>query len=713
MASNFELLSPRMKKIIYDMRWQALLPVQELAIPAILHTDRHVTIVAGTASGKTEAAFLPILTMVEKTAAEQLNVLYISPLRSLINDQFTRIEALCTRTDIPVHRWHGDVGMHQKKQLLTDPAGILQITPESLEAMFVNRSHSLRRMFEHVAFVVIDEVHAFLGRDRGIHLQSLLSRLSFYTSVDPRMIALSATVGEIPRVQTWMDPIHPEQVHVIDVKQERSDVLFALDYQEMFDGAIPAGVVRDIRELTRNISAMIFCNSRAQAETLSGELNAFAWNETGAQQKEPHYLIHHSSIDRKEREYVEQTMRTSQTPRSVICTSSLELGIDMGQVDMVIQVDATWSVSSLKQRAGRSGRRKGKRRMVQMYTFDSMGLLQAVAVTELMRSGYVEPADVYPIPYDVLFHQILSLCSERNGLTTNELLHMLQSLAPFRDIPEQEILELLAFAEGNDFLERLTNGQWIVGWNGETILNSQEFYSIFKTPEAYQVIADNHPIGTVEKNGWIDVGSTLLLAGRMWRILEIDDVQMAVRVVPSNTGTPPRYSGMAIKRGHRVSQKMFEILLEDAQYPYLMPQAKNQLECLRAYFVENGIKKHHRLIQRLGENRYIFHMFAGTDIQRTFVWMVRALGEKARMNELGHVELILRRHSIMGLFAAIVDKHWTGEELLPHTFDHERLQTKYSVYLPQTYKDRMHVSSEVDITGTLAFLGEIIPHEIE
>lgn len=713
-VNPFELLSTRIKKIIFEMRWESLTPVQELAIPAVLTGNQHIIISAETASGKTEAAFLPVLSRIEDTATERLKVLYISPLRALINDQFERIETLCKYTDIPVHKWHGDVATQQKRQFVSEPAGILQITPESLEAIFVNRAGSLRKLFADIEFVIIDEIHAFLGRDRGVHLQSLLSRMEWYTQKPPRILALSATLGDMEGVKRWIDPVCPETVCVVSTTEERTETLFALDYEEKRDEQIPNRIVQDIRALTKEYSAMIFCNSRFQAEELGVHLNELAALEYHGCSGFQHYFIHHSSIDRKEREYVEQTMRSATNPCSVICTSSLELGIDIGPVDLVIQVDATWSVSSLKQRVGRSGRRRGKARIVQMYADDAMGLLQAIAVTELMREGWVEAAEEYPIPYDILFHQMLSICAERNGITTQKLVNILQALRPFVGIPAEAILQLLEHVYAHDFLELIGHDQWIVGWKCEQLLRSPEFYAIFQTPKVYHVFDGERPVGTVEKNAWIDIGAHILLAGRMWKIDTVDDANLTIRVVPATHGSPPRYSGMAVKRGHPIAKKMAQILFSQDEYPYLMPNTKRQLTLLRSQLaLENlQVTAVHRLVEHRFAGSYVFQMFAGTDIQRTFVWMVRALGEKARMNESGHIELDLQHHSFLELYRILLTKCWEEDMLLPWIHAHERFQSKYSVYLPQSFRERMHLSSEVDIAGTLQYLQEIIPYEI-
>jgi ATP-dependent Lhr-like helicase len=217
----FSMLSPAMRKVVYDMGWSALSPIQLAAIPTIMAGDSDCILCAETAAGKTEAAFLPILSMIEAFGRQQIAVLYISPLKALINDQYQRIGDLCSRLDIAVHRWHGDVSTTRKQKTIAQPSGILQITPESLESLMVNRSSYLFTLFHGLKFIVIDELHAFLDSSRGIHLRSLLHRLTRYTESPPRHIGLSATIGDPLIAQQWLSPTNPSSVTFVQLPKNK------------------------------------------------------------------------------------------------------------------------------------------------------------------------------------------------------------------------------------------------------------------------------------------------------------------------------------------------------------------------------------------------------------------------------------------------------------------------------------------------------------
>ena len=202
--SAFERYAPFIQEYIYRKKWTELREVQVEACEAIMDTDNHVIIASGTASGKTEAAFFPILTLLEEKPASSIGVMYIGPLKALINDQFERLDELLREHDIPVWPWHGDISPSVKKKALKTAQGILQITPESLEAMLMRHPGDAGRLFSDLRFIVIDEIHALMGEDRGLQLLCLLSRLEKLTGCSPRRIGLSATLNDYQPAMNYL-----------------------------------------------------------------------------------------------------------------------------------------------------------------------------------------------------------------------------------------------------------------------------------------------------------------------------------------------------------------------------------------------------------------------------------------------------------------------------------------------------------------------------
>ena len=293
---TFELLSKNIQRKIWDMKWNSFTPIQDKSIPTVLQTEQDLIISAATASGKTEAAFLPILTKVEESAKTNLNVLYISPLKALINNQFDRIEKLCEYMNIAVHKWHGDVSQAKKKKFMDNPTGILQITPESIEGLFINRPGVLDKLFSQIEFIVIDEIHSFIDAERGVQLRSLLSRISEISKSKPRIVGLSATINNFELVKKWVNPFDSENVDIIEDKKADKKLLYYLMYFDTDkDNKKPIELYEDIRELTREQKSIIFCNSRAMVEETTVMLNRLAEKECAGEC----YYPHHSSIDKK------------------------------------------------------------------------------------------------------------------------------------------------------------------------------------------------------------------------------------------------------------------------------------------------------------------------------------------------------------------------------------------------------------------------------
>ena len=361
----FERLAPFVQEFVYRQGWKELRSLQAEAIDAIFDTDNDVLITTGTASGKTEAAFLPILSLIATEPIGSIKALYIGPLKALINDQFRRLELLCEAGDIPIHRWHGDVGSSQKSDLIEHPGGVLQITPESIESLFINKTNHLHRLFGGLQFIVVDEVHSFMESDRGVQLRSQLQRIDKYSkSSRPRRIGLSATVGDQEAARQWLNPQSPSKVQIINPEvtippTRLSHLHFSLTKEE-----VPSELVDDLYALTKDKRALVFCNSRKNVEVLTAQLN----RRSSRERIPEHYLPHHGSISKEIREDAEVRMRGDDYPTSVICTNTLELGIDIGQLDMAVQVDSTHTVMSFVQRLGRTGRRQDSSRIMQIYT---------------------------------------------------------------------------------------------------------------------------------------------------------------------------------------------------------------------------------------------------------------------------------------------------------------------------------------------------------
>jgi len=634
--ASFERLAPFLREFIYTEAWEGLRPVQVESIQALMDTEDDLLIMAGTAGGKTEAAFLPILSLIQPDPIGSVRVVYVGPLRALINDQFQRMESLCEKGGIPVHRWHGDIDSSHKSQLIKNPGGILQITPESIESLLINKTDKLRRLFGGLRFIVVDEVHVFLESDRGAQLRSQLERLSNYAILGrPRRIGLSATVGDIEIAKCWLNPLAPERVKIINplgvtVSTRLSHLHFALASADL-----PPELVDDLYELTRNHKSLIFCNSRSNVELVTSQLNRRC-QHYGLNDR---YLPHHGSISKEIREEAEARMKNSEYPVSVVCTNTLELGIDIGQLDLVVQIDSTHSVMSFIQRLGRSGRRPGEPRVMQMYTseMDSgtnvpfyqrlpFGLLKALAVTDLFLEGWIEPPLQRAQPYNVLYHQLLSRLVETYGSTPRDLINFFLNTRVFPGVVPDDYSCLLQQLIAINHIEQMTNGDLILGLAGERIVRSREFYAVFQTPPEWDVRYNQRTVGRISPTPDLTPGTCLLLAGQVWEVKEILPKSKQVLVTPAKEARNMMFAGNGVPEMHpKIGQRVHEILGRSDMPQYLSQPGQTVLAEARRMSAEINLGE--RSIFE-SEKEWIIFPWTGTRAARTLKFALQREGLK-------------------------------------------------------------------------------------
>jgi len=386
MIQAFNLLHPLVRQAVSRLGWHSLRFIQIAVINAYFATARDLLISSPTASGKTEAIFLPGFSDILNERNASVQILYISPLKALINDQHGRLEPIAKGLGIAVHAWHGDIDDGRKQAVRRNPEGILIVTPESLEAMLMNRSGEAATMFAHLQLVVIDEIHAMLNEARGIHLQSLLARLFTLIGYRPRLVGLSATIGDPKEAQAFLNPDAPETVEIIADKDDGRELQIALiaplpkrgddedettsEHDEETPVKAPpdpyAEIIPDIAQVAQDGSNLVFCNSRRVCEMLSAKLHHFV--EESGWSDDP-YASHHGSLSKEVRHATERRLKRG-LGVTAFATSSLELGIDIGEIRRVLQIDPPWTVSSLRQRLGRSGRKDGQPSTLRLYVIE-------------------------------------------------------------------------------------------------------------------------------------------------------------------------------------------------------------------------------------------------------------------------------------------------------------------------------------------------------
>ncbi|MBW8687034.1 DEAD/DEAH box helicase [Chitinophaga rhizophila] len=703
--SEFSLLSEPIRRYINDKRWEALRPIQSAAIKRIMGTEDHYILVSRTASGKTEAAFLPILSKVN-FKDEGVQVLYISPLIALINDQFARVEDLCRYMDVTVTRWHGEANITAKKRLLKQPEGILLITPESIESLFCNRPENARALFSKLKFIVIDEIHTFLGSDRGMHLRSLLSRIGeLATGPKPRIVGLSATVGDYEEAKRFTgDPANTKVLIDPTAKGIKAYFKFSKGNEVAYQPDFIAELYRHVHDR----KVLIFPNTRGNAEELAVKLKKMAERKKG----HPYYFSHHSAVDKDLREYVEEFVKNNKRHNFCIaCTSTLELGIDIGTVETVIQVDATHSIASLIQRVGRSGRKEGEESKLLLYATENWSMLQSFACWELFKEQFVEPVYGQIKPYDLLFHQTLSILKETNGLPRQLLVQKLHNNAVFTAFTGAELDFLLDDMIKRDFIEDLRR-ELIVGVEGEKLTSSRDFYSMFASPVMLKVIHAGNTIGELEVDPAIVIGDNVLLAARIWKITDIDFNTKKVYVTPANDGKKPKFSSGTGDVHPRIRNKMLEILATEFTSDEADSSAIESINEVRSMFREfrlNGQSAVRPVIVK--SDTIDIYTFTGTKINRTLHFLIQTLGNKVIMDDK------TSRISIEGKAINLQELVNNIRYQLPAIREHVRatMETsnppfpvnKWGVWLPIDLQVEYVLNNVFDVPGTAAFLEEL------
>jgi len=640
--SAFSLLHPTIQQKLYQMKWTEIRSVQADAIHAVFESQDHLVISASTASGKTEAAFLPVLSKIIETKGSGIGAIYVGPLKALINDQFQRLEQLCNLSEIPVFKWHGDVSSHKKQKFLKNPHGVLLITPESIESIFINHSDFLLQLYSELSFIVIDEMHSFIGTERGEHLKSLLSRVCSFHAQHVRIIGLSATFGDTTLVKEWLMPRNPESVRILDdTGGERGIKYLIKGYyfqrneagEETEKTDTPDNfqlVIDDVIKYFYRHSSLIFVNSRERLEIITDSVRR-RLEQKGLPDL---FMIHHGSLSKSEREDAECELKTNPL---IACFSSstLEMGIDVGNLSRIGQIGAPWSVNSLVQRLGRSGRGEGESSEMILFIIEQESdniikrlfpeLIRAIAMSELMREKWYEPPQINYPHYSTFVQQILSVIKQTGGINILQLFETLVQKGSFITIQKGEYKSILQKMKELDLIEQAPGGLLILGIKGEDVVRNMEFYAVFQSSPDMQVIHKGRKIGSVAKTPGLENRKFLILAGKRWEITNIDYKKKEILVEPSRGAKPPKFFGSPGPDLHpKIREKMKDILFSDNEIPYLDPKAKEMLEMARKTAIDAELHLKSYLVD--GNDIYWF-TWTGTARNRTLLKLWAMYGE--------------------------------------------------------------------------------------
>ncbi|MFK8399972.1 DEAD/DEAH box helicase [Pseudomonas sp. BGr12] len=628
-SAGFDLLDPAIQRWVWREGWTSLRDAQERAIPALLNADRDVIIAASTAAGKTEAAFLPILTNLLKHDDPAGSVIYVSPLKALINDQWGRLETLCEELDIPVVAWHGDISASRKHRFVKSPRGILLITPESLEAMFVNRGSGLAGVFANLRYLVVDELHAFIGSERGKQLQSLLHRIELVVERTVPRVGLSATLGDMKLASAFLRPRKEQGVEIIESKSSgqvlkvqvrgyvdlpnEQDASSSGTSKQEADSDAEEAIAAHLYQVLRGSNNLVFPNSRQKVERYADRLRRLCESDGVPNEFWPH----HGNLSKDVREETEQALKAGNRPATAVCTTTLELGIDIGSIRTVGQIGSPPSVASLRQRLGRSGRRQGESAILRGYceerslSDDSslsdrlrQGLVQSIAMIRLLMDGWFEPPRVQGCHYSTLVQQVLSIIAQRGGAAAGELWRSLVATGPFSTVAQSDFLMLLRAMGEHDLVVQEASGLLLPGESGERFINHYDFYSAFVSDEEFRLICDGKALGSLPVSSPLSVDQRIIFAGRRWQVAGVDESAKVVVVKPSPGGAPPLFDGVGARVHDQVREEMKRVLGAAEACPFLDSVGQELLDEARCCFNEFALGR--RSLVDVGAKTVVF-----------------------------------------------------------------------------------------------------------
>ncbi len=723
---TFSRLAPFIQDFIYQNNWEELRANQVAATEVILDSEDNLLLSSGTATGKTEAAFLPVLTDLYYRPSSSVGILYVSPLKALINDQFKRLELLLVGSNIPVTKWHGDASRTHKDRLIKNPEGLLQITPESLESLITNKRGASISLFSDLRYIIIDEVHYFMRDARGTQLLSVLERISRLTGSNARRIGLSATMGDLEAAKSWLStgtgrncaaPVYDEGKRRIRLHVERF-----VNYADKRDTQVKEGALvtaesggnmgdREHFEFlfnqTLDKKTILFTNSREESEFIIANLK-----EIAARRKAPDiYRVHHGNVSALLRENTEDEMKSGEEKIVTGATVTLELGIDIGSLDQAVQVGAPISVSSFAQRLGRCGRRGQVPSL--LFTFvenlvintdDVIGPMnwefaRTVAIIELyLKDRWLEPIPPQNHPYNLLYHQTMSVLKSAGEMSPAALASAVLTLGPFAKIPQEDYRILLAHMVAIDQLEKTERGGLIIGREGEKIVNSHKFLTVFIAPEYLLVKEENRTIGTVDKV--YPVGVRFALAGMTWESVDVNERSKVIFVkrVPGISLVDWDVD-FAVWLHTVLVRKIRSVLQGEESFPYLSERSMERLSQMRYIAKNSGILDN--LISPLSERKYAIFPWVGTRQIMTLNYALRRRGVKSKLPFITCLYLeVIYDGGAANLHEIVRDIMERELDLydLPLPKD-AQIEGKYNEFVPSELLKKQYVEDWLDFEG--------------
>ena len=713
----FYLLNKKIQKVIYEMKWEYFRPIQDEAIIHMVNTPSDMIISAPTASGKTEAAFLPIISQIADSGRNSVKILYISPLKALINDQFSRIEELCKYIDFPIIKWHGDADLTRKASLVKNPAGILLITPESIESIFLNKTGQIGNLFKNLEYIVIDEIHSFIGNERGTQLKSLIRRLEYALGIHPYKIALSATISNLNDIAEWLNPQNPKDVKIIEDQDKSKETLglikcfkkkkdlakknFTDDIDDKF-----SELKQDLFKSIKNKKNLIFANAKMILEDFCDSMQTIS-----LENNYPNiFFIHHGSLSKNIREQCEYLLKT-ESNISVFCTSTLELGIDIGNIDRVVFLAPPFSVASFVQRLGRCGRKENSRKEFKFYIEESViddestwydrlrvQLVQCIAIVDLMLKGFSESLNTKIFDYSTFVHQILSYLSQTGGAKVPSIFHNISTISFDNYFKKNEFIDILKYLSLKKIIYQMPDGVITLSKQGERLVENYEFYAAFMSPKEWKVTCDGKEIGQISNDNipYLTKGNHLLLAGNRWEIIELKHNIQVVIVKKGHGKKKIQFSGGYQDISREIHQRMLEIY-ETGYIPiYLSPFSTSIL-------IE-GFEEYKAFVNTSNSN--ILPVLEGSKIKNTISLLLKYCDVEVEDAGIGFLSSQSKGHLIHTLKSINFD-NLDKNSVINLIIRELKYRKKFDYLLPDNILNKSYEQQCLDFQGAKEFIEKL------
>ncbi|MBI4173788.1 MAG: DEAD/DEAH box helicase [Candidatus Aenigmarchaeota archaeon] len=645
----FTLLEPEVRKLA-EGRFGTPTKVQEQVIPAVL-ASKGLLVISETGSGKTESVMLPLFSLWLKEAKadrqrKPISILYITPLRSLNRDLLARLKWWADQLGMGISVRHGDTSGYERQMQAQNPDDLMISTPETLQAILVGKL--MKEHLKNVRHIIVDEVHELVDSKRGVQLAAGLERLKQLTrtaGIEPQVVGISATIGDPEEIKKFLgvgQAIDTERSRTMDV---------TVDYP---GNAGLDGSVARLEFLTEAVKGskqtLVFTNTRETAETLSSRLK---------EQRHVATETHHSSLSREVRIKVEENFKQGQV-KALVCTSSLELGIDIGNIDLVVQYGSPRQVAKLVQRVGRSGHSMGKVSKGIVIAVDPDDLFEAAAIAKLALAGRLENNVMRKLPWDILAHQIAGLALDQYEVAGNAAYELLRKAYPFQGMSADDFLQACLFLQelghlwvnrqaGNDALAAMALKR-----KGKTFVFYNENLSTIPDSKTYRVIDTytGQAVASLDAefialNGY--PGMAFIVKGQAWRILEVTDNRIMAEPLEGLEGAIPAWEGEMIPVPMAVAMEVGRMRREikarldaglDAMgfirsYPVTKRSAAAMLEAMRKQDGMMGTDQQLVIEQGMEDAPYVvIHSCWGSTVNETIGRAVAAL-VSARLDSVG------------------------------------------------------------------------------